>query len=365
MKIIKIALTPLEPYFFGNDRNLRYAGVDGNKTKAISYYAVSEKIPSQSTLFGVLRYLGLLNKNSDYSMSEEDKLRIGKSSFHLLEKNKHGFGKILSISNLFLRKIQKGTEEELFYVKMPLDHQISSELNEEPNSYYTPFSEDCYQEVYTSQGNRILPVKYKVKNGFAQGYINLKDHTYLEDGKIFKKCESIGIQVNKEADGYYKRARYLLEDNYSFAFFATVEDDFALSNQGVVYMGYGKSAFAVTTYELKGCEQLPNVSLLAEKSVLKDCTKRVALSDLYVRSSLSELYQCCAYVHTQSKEYREFYTNYEKCNQRGRFQRGEYFIHLITSGSVFYVKNTCLNEFDRMTKDENAKIAGFNYMAGI
>lgn len=366
MKKIRIALTPLEPYFFGNDKNLKYVDPKLKKTKAANYYAVSEKIPSQSTLFGVLRYLGLTMINSDYLITDTDKANIGSQSFHLSTPNKNGFGKIISISNLFLMRNQIDDEKSPdYYVRMPLDHKACNDCPfDNPPTVYEPFPSTYYQKVLTSQGERLLPVKYPVKSGFADGFVNLKDGTYVKDEDIFKKVEAVGIQVDKKEDGYYKRVRYHLENDYSLTFFACVEDDFALSKEELVYMGYGKSMFKVKTHVMDNDDKLPDFTLLTKELILKDCTKRVALSDIYVSDCITKLYQCCSYVNTQSREYREFYTKYGKSSQKERFKRGTNYIRLIKAGSVFYVNNKDIDLFDSIINNENAKIAGFNIMTG-
>ena len=52
-----LRFTPLEPYFFGNERGLKYPG---NKSQYQNLYFVrSENTPSQTTILGTLRFLVL------------------------------------------------------------------------------------------------------------------------------------------------------------------------------------------------------------------------------------------------------------------------------------------------------------------
>ena len=98
--LLKIEFKPLEPYFFGNERSLQYKGVNQKvQIKAASYFAKSELIPLQSTLFGALRYLGIVEKRLDFKLTSEDEANIGKASFQL-KKEGQSFGKIKSISQI-------------------------------------------------------------------------------------------------------------------------------------------------------------------------------------------------------------------------------------------------------------------------
>ena len=57
-----ITFTPMEPYFFGGERTFGFGKESDRKPP---YYIVSEKKPSQPTLFGTLRYIILSQNNVD------------------------------------------------------------------------------------------------------------------------------------------------------------------------------------------------------------------------------------------------------------------------------------------------------------
>lgn len=85
-----IKLTPLEPYFFGGERNFSF-GKSKKETKP-SYYIKSLEAPSQTTLLGALRYAVLAASNAlitDYGdalQREKCKELVGKIVFHLRTK---------------------------------------------------------------------------------------------------------------------------------------------------------------------------------------------------------------------------------------------------------------------------------------
>ena len=74
---IKVVLKPLAPYFFGNERGLKYDDNDTQMGNASRYFIQSNALPNQSALLGALRYLGIEAPSSSYRLSDEDKTRIG------------------------------------------------------------------------------------------------------------------------------------------------------------------------------------------------------------------------------------------------------------------------------------------------
>ena len=104
-RTLKIELKPIGPYFFGNDRIFHYGKDDISRIGGSKYFIRSEKIPLQTSLFGVLRYLGILDKKMQIApLSEEDKKNIGKESFEY-EKEQQVFGEIEKLSPLYLKRL--------------------------------------------------------------------------------------------------------------------------------------------------------------------------------------------------------------------------------------------------------------------
>ena len=75
MSIYLVRYTPLEPYFFGNEKTFGYGSVK-NKT----YYVESSELPSQSGLFGTLRYCCISGSRKNYEIDPEE---IGSESFNI------------------------------------------------------------------------------------------------------------------------------------------------------------------------------------------------------------------------------------------------------------------------------------------
>lgn len=96
MSIYLVRFTPLEPYFFGNEKTFGYGSVK-NKT----YYVESSELPSQTGLFGTLRYCCISRPGKNY---EIDSREIGSESFNIQSPCMQTFGKIHRMSPFLPRK---------------------------------------------------------------------------------------------------------------------------------------------------------------------------------------------------------------------------------------------------------------------
>ncbi len=337
MKIL-IKLTPLEPFFFGNEKSFAYG--ETRRQRAGSYYSVSDDLPSQTTLFGVLRYMGIKEKKVNYSLSENDISNIGNESFDLTKEGQ-SFGRIISISPLYLTD-----QNNQFYIKTPLNHKNGSEK-------YTPFTE--YREVQTSAGMKLLPEDYDAKAGIASSFVCLSDGVVVTD--VFSSVEKVGINTAQKEDAYFKK-KYKLLNGYSFSFFAEVEEGFPEITDQVVFLGQGKSAFEAKV--LSDIEE-PNFSIILEKLEKHPCPVALALSDIYIKQDILQLYELCNFAMISNKGYRVFSTNYERgVAQIKRFNKSKDYINLIEAGSVFLISDK--DKFQVAIDNDHAKKAGFNYV---
>lgn len=126
MKKYLVRLTPLEPYFFGNEKCFSFN--DGNPRGQMSnrYYIKSERTPLQTTLLGAMRYLFIKKKKSDFNYNDAEykelEKNIGSESFKIASDTEQDFGVIKNLSPLFLMK------GESILIPTPLDH-IKGEKN--------------------------------------------------------------------------------------------------------------------------------------------------------------------------------------------------------------------------------------------
>ena len=346
-KKLEIRLSPLEPFFFGNDRTFFYGEDDIKRIGRRSYYVRSEKIPMQTTLFGVLRYLGIREVKNNYDI-EEDIENIGSASFRYTDKSQ-SFGRIQFISPLYLT-----TKNGMVYLPVPADHKLGE-------SRYTPFSD--YKEVNTTVGKQYLPSDYNAKVGLAHGFINVKTGEVVPEDEIFCSEVKTGIDINREKEGYYKMEYIRMNKDFSFAFQATVEDGFPETEKRVVYMGGKKSAFIATvtrTEEVSPEEKFKYllqshsmpILYVASDSILHDTDGIAGIESVENNSVFSVV---------DYKTAREYVTNYGERRQKDRFTKSERLYRLIRAGSVFIPDPSKMEEITNLFDDSHFNIIGMNH----
>lgn len=352
MKVLKISLKPLEPYFFGNERNLFYEGINAKvQTKATSYFVKSEDTPLQSTLFGVLRYMGIVEKNASFKLSQTDIENIGAYSFQLKKKGQ-SFGKIKQISSLYLED-----ENDELYIRVPADQEQFEESDTE--KIYKGFQTFSENPVATQNGTRYIP-KVNLKEGFFDGYMRVEDGLCVPSSMIFQRIVRTGININEKTDAFFKK-EYCFLNGFRFVFYAEVEDDFPKIKDSYVKMGQGKTAFSVKVTELAGekYHEKELTGIRVSSPFPTKAEKVVLLSETYVQD-VKELYACCYFVHSDTRDYRAMETVYNAKNQRQRYKKQEVLLKLLKAGSVFWVRPDKIEEFIKILDDKEAQIAGFN-----
>ena len=348
-KYYTLSLRPLAPYFFGGERNFQY-GTSGQQAVENPYFIESELVPSQSTLFGLTRYLGIAEKKEDYSIDADI---IGPESFKMEDEGQQ-FGKIHSISGLWIERKKQGETE--YFMPVPFDH--ISEMKEQ----YKPMTYDR-NVFYTTEGEMLFPKEYKAKEGISHAYMSIKDGNLIQKEEIFKPDVQTKNRKNRDQEAFFKKKYWRLNRGFSFAFVICVEEDFPAITDSLVYMGREKSPFALKVSEGNLPQMQMNVELF--ESGDDRFVKRVALSDCYIPEK--ELFALCLLSYTEEKNHREFYTNYEKSRQVShlrRFNKREYLYHLICQGSVFLVRKEHIERFDTLVNNVHRQTSGYNRMNG-
>ena len=131
MAIYKVLFHPLEEYFFGEDGSFR-EGVSNAE-----YFITSRFFPSQTTVFGIIRYLNLLCLKDKGSYSQEEKelnnKTVGKKGFSIesaIDSNSEvqNFGIIKGMSGVFLHRYDVEDKVNRVYVTLPKDAKKQSAL---------------------------------------------------------------------------------------------------------------------------------------------------------------------------------------------------------------------------------------------
>lgn len=366
MSWFRIDFTPLEPYTFGTEQGSRFEGADA--TGKESYIMTANRFPDQTTILGTLRYLVLRGNNalnSDFKYEghiDEVNRLIGSESFAFSSENVQGFGKIKSLSPVFI--MNKYTGEK--YIKNPF-------CNTAKNGF-RPMK--MLKSVMTSKGEISLPQNdeegYKAKNGYAEGFIGLTSGNVLENSDIFTKIvfsgnrtELRGIESDKTEndEGFFKREAFILAKDFCFSVYLDAEDDaFGNETEQIAYMGRKNTAFNVKICvdEISG-EDTAGKKLAKEVSEAferisaesSDCWY-YALSDVYC----TELpcYENFSIVEEKQIRNLETILSEEKYSRKRRKSQR---MNLIMSGSVFYEYKP------QLMANVNCENAGFNTIVKI
>jgi hypothetical protein len=299
----RITLEALEPWFFGSDRKFPFKGSPSSET---DYFIRSQDTPSQSALFGVLRYLVILGKKIDSEVQEEF---IGKESFRLdspIRPIGQLFGKIHSISPLYL------FDGETYYIPAPMLTDANPEHYDEKNP-----------EKRAKEGWIALDSKKPM----------IQDGMDLPKNP-FKGKEQFG-RGSGEGQLFKREYKYFENPNMRFAFFADCDIE---PSQSVVHMGQGKCPFLASVHR-------------CDAPSPKNKTKLAyAQSDIFV-SDTEALYDCCEYFAARQRNQRVL--THTKLGAK----LGLDLLHTIQAGSVFCVKNR--SAFENLLQG-NATIAGYN-----
>ena len=280
MAIYKILFHPLEAYFFGDEGSFS-TGVENAE-----YFITSCLFPSQTTLFGILRYLNLrhLKDRGTYSPEEkkENSQAIGKKSFcmrtaiDLNNKNtEQKFGMIKAISSVFLHEYDLQSKVNRIYLPMPKDALSDSK------SYTSVFAEG-EEKIDTLHGRKLRPLRYDAKKGLGKGFISIdagiNDFGEEENGELnvikspFEYVLKTGLRINKKRQStqsednqepmsslfkkeYVRLRQEIDQREYSFGIYAQIEDgkeEEVLDRLNrVVGMGLGSALFRVKTRKVE------------------------------------------------------------------------------------------------------------------
>ncbi len=373
-----IKIDPLMPYFFGGEVTLKNnSAEDKENTISASYFAQSETVPSQTTLFGTLRYVilekaGLLTKsNSRQNDNDKEKTSrlIGEKSFEFTGK-KQAFGKIQKISPLFLIKKNDGTETR--YIKCPLNY-VNSDGN---GDYRFLFAKEYPKDISNGDGAKFYPVvkrdsgeykPYSEKMSSFCGYMSIDktadDELFINRGEIFTPETRTGVFARRnnskatDKENFFKKQYIRLSKNFSFAFYADIDEDkdHLLPSKTTVFMGQDKSPFILRCCPCEKESENFFGTVHIDKKGDKE-TFYVAASDCFF-SNVSQLKEQVGWQMINTASFHHLTTTEKTSNFHSDLKVSASY-NLIKNGSVFYTKNkdTTLN----FTGDDGLHIIGMN-----
>lgn len=354
MSIYLVRMTPLEGFTFGGEKGVAFAGVNkelgGRNVANTSYYQMSQNMPEQTTIIGMLRYLilkntGLLKPFADYT--EEDRKamsdEIGEKSFSF-ENTEFQMGKLQAVSPVFIVDDSKEIEKISYYICNP--------LFDVGKNKYEPIK--MTTELFnTSYGTIRLPnaESYNTKTELKTGFLNIGSREepkmeYVAD--IFKTDMLTGNRKNEkesDEDAFFKRqTKNFNKEGLAFATFTTCEED-VLPRKEIAYMGLKKSTFLIESIPVEKndlVERIQNAIKVPEKWYY-------ALSDI-----LPEEASYHSFAIVNKKQIRNLQTDYSQKNFQQAVQRNKKQYNLIEAGSVFF------GEIPKLKTNDNLKKAGYN-----
>lgn len=366
MTTYKVLFKPLEPYFLGNERSF------GFDTGNIRYYAESKEIPSQSTILGTLRYLGLRHVKSDFDYSDKEKKEneqnVGKRSFSI-EDPPSNYGYITEISPIFIHRQGTGEEEKAsIYMPMPKNHRNDEEV-------YSPWelSETIYE---TTKGNLKLPIDFSVKKGVTNDFVDIEFGQRISRNMIFGTDSRVGIKktdsgtaVGTDNSGFFKKDYKFLKQSKthesSFGVYVKTEQDIWEDHVNkLAYIGQGKSLFQVKFEKIPG-----EVQNVAECFDMKKTFENAGIdldqflyfmSDSYVPDFNEKFKNLQNFSVIETVEYRGLRTKMgKKSSYHGRFKKDEALYRMISAGSVIYTDHK--EDLLKIIRQPNLQAAGYNH----
>lgn len=355
-----ISFMPLEPYFFAGEKS--YGFGKNNRRNYNDYYIVSEKIPSQTTLLGSLRFMILQQEKKlsaagkrDSNLEAAQNRLVGKNSFSMNPPSgKNDFGMIKELSPVFLKDIAGNK-----YVPLPLNQKTSKGKNISnslcflgtESSSYTLMDGSDIQEV------KILSEIDQKNRDYADAFVNLSNQTYLSADEIFKSIVRTGILKLSKKDGFYKKEFSIFrQKGFSFCVYATLDEKLSLQDS-IVYMGQDSAAFRVQITEEANTleDEIKNAwKCLADQSFY------YALSDICIKEK--ELEKYCESVITTVHTFRNLERVKNSNNYYASYKQSKLF-HLITRGSVFFVTDE--EKFMQLLNRPEYTVIGFNKVIKI
>ncbi len=236
-KIYKLLFTPLSPFFFGDERTF------GSSIKNVRYIRSSLDMPTQTTVFGTIRYLGLQHKRGDFQYipreEKDNRDRVGGQSVKIrdLINKKIDFKKIKSISPVFIYE----KKDERIYLPLPKDCKPFQRGNLQYSSIF-----EGAQTVATTEGDKYNP-DYDRKKGITTGYISI-DGNHIKKELIISETR-VGNNRRADSSGFFKTIykKFIKEKDkkYCFGVYLLCEEDLIDNFEEYVQMGAEKSLFGL------------------------------------------------------------------------------------------------------------------------
>lgn len=355
MKIYKITLSPKDWFFFGG------ASTFDNGIKS-SYIAHSDKIPQQTTLLGLMRYLVLKNEEllfSEVSQPKQDRIdkAIGEMSFLLGQKDQK-FGQIIKLSPVFLER--KSDSKAFFPVPLAYNYKLSFE---EADIYMN----GEVKKQLISDNNTFKEKDYCNFQKFydCEGCVIGEEDIFLTNMQIgITKNTDIEKEENEKEKGFFKHEMVRFkDDDFCFAFFVKLTDDAKDLKDDFVYLGAERSCFKMKVDKLTNVNDLKQCFFTLHPSK-PEKGRIVLLSPTYI-GDMDELNSLCDFHWSFITPFRNlaFAKDGKGKLNSGKisYHRGYISYNLLCVGSVLFFHEKNREKIEKLLNDEHMQTIGYNY----
>ncbi|MEL6676284.1 MAG: type III-B CRISPR module-associated Cmr3 family protein [Bacteroidota bacterium] len=334
-----VKLRPHSHYYFGGEYGLG----EGDRR---NYLVFSRQWPQQTTLLGMVRYRLLQAKGwlaepgKPIPDKEAAASLIGEKGFRLPTeeqglKNPQDFGVIKKLSPIFLMK-----KDESYLRAYPASALDASPIPKA--SIWRGGSQEAFQAAYVLKD-------FDPKKGLSQKLYGQTSGDCLKSGEPFQEEPQIGIHKHGTEQAFYKQTFYRMAQDWTFAFYLTVEDcEVNLAESVAIPFGGEKCLFQWQATRLEAglpselSFSYPSADGAAESLPPKE--KILLLSDAWVPH---EVLAQCDFAITQTVDFRFLQTNLKKTTSYAEISQGEQKdgiisksgkYSLIAAGSVLFPK---------------------------
>lgn len=339
---ITLKFTPQENYFFGSE-NKKADGTD-------NYFLKSSALPQPTTILGAIRYWMLLNaddtifNNNKINDKNKAAVLIGDRSFSIGTTD-FKFGKLLSVSNLFLLNGENKKHLIAPYWKDKKDQEL----------------------VWNKELNAAILPSYNAKKYYTKSFISAEEKELQQDD-IFKEIiDSHNRKNNREVgdkNAYFKTQFYALKNKFSFGVQIEVDNEFKFKDALFMKMGGENKLFKV---EALKDNELPSNEVILEKYKHPSLYKLVLTSDTYMDAPD---FSSCLFKYITTKPFRSLYTKVDETENYSALSKdnnkvvksSQNLLQLIETGSIFYFNNKNNAEcFTKQIKNDYLNKSGFNH----
>jgi len=336
-----IKLTPAGYYFFGGENTFNTNRKDKYNQEVTNYFAISQKLPQQTALLGLLRHTLLtLYGRLDHSW-EEKKPLIGAKGFGL---DRLDAGLIKAISPICLVNQIDKQKPYAFYVPAGYDEQAYSK----ETLKYSRSKEPAYINAITPETPEITGLDYKEDISLLWSKHDKPEVRILEK-KIFKEVIKVGVDRHEVEDAFYKQKLYGLHKNWSFGLWVALDEDIDKEKLKTTFMPFGADQ---GVFKIEFRYDIGSIFEPKDEGSLKN--KLTLLSDTWVEKSLWDKvdfgisgWKSFRFINSKKEKH------YRQVDKSAKYR-------LLKRGTILYSTDMAVVE-DEINKHKAMKEIGYNY----